>query len=187
LLYTTRHVTLGGKGGVIVIPVTIHSIQVSLMSNHRVIVLKDMQAEEERLLPIWIGPFEAEAIALRLQGTQVPRPLTHDLLKAVIEGLGASVSHVVINDLSDSTFYASIVMQVDGQEVEIDARPSDAIALAVRTQAPIYAAESVMETAAIVPSPDISTGIAAKGGDEKGLDAFRDFVEGLDLDGLEGD
>ncbi|MDI7277227.1 MAG: bifunctional nuclease family protein, partial [Anaerolineae bacterium] len=82
------------------IPVAIHSIQVSLMSNHRVIVLKDLKAKEERLLPIWIGPFEAEAIAIQLQGAQVPRPLTHDLLKSVIGTLGARVSHIYINDLS---------------------------------------------------------------------------------------
>jgi uncharacterized protein len=168
------------------IPVTIHSIQVSLMSNHRVIVLRDMQAENERLLPIWIGPFEAEAIALKLQGTEVPRPLTHDLLKSAIEALGASISHILISDLSDSTFYAHIVVRVNGEEMEIDSRPSDAIALAVRAQAPIYAAKDVMEAAGIVPSPDISTGTVQKGEEEKGLDAFRDFVEGLDLDGLEG-
>jgi len=166
------------------IPASIHSIQVSLMSNQRVIVLRDLQAKEERLLPIWIGPFEAEAIALRLQGTEVPRPLTHDLLKSVIGALGAKVSHILINDLTESTFYAHIVMQVDGRELVIDSRPSDAIALAVRMDAPIYVAESVMEAASIVPSPDISTGTKVRG-EEQGLDAFRDFVEGLDLDDLE--
>lgn len=166
------------------IALSIHSIQVSLMSNHRVIVLKDTQAEAERLLPIWIGPFEAESIALRLQGTDTPRPLTHDLLRSVIETLGASVSHIVICDLSDSTFYARIVLQVDGEETEIDSRPSDAIALAVRTESPIYAEEAVLETAAITPSPDISSGAVPAEGED--LDAFRDFVEGLDLDGLEG-
>ena len=166
------------------IPAKIHSIQVSLMSNHRVIVLKDLQSEEERLLPIWIGPFEAEAIALQLQGTEVPRPLTHDLLKSVIGALGATVSRIFINDLSDSTFYARIVMNVDGRELEVDSRPSDAIALAVRVQAPIYVAEDVMDAAGIVPSPDISTGGGSKD-EDKSLDAFRDFVEGLDLDGLE--
>lgn len=165
------------------IPVEIHSVQVSLMSNHRIVVLKDMQSEEERLLPIWIGPFESEAIALKLQGTPVPRPLTHDLLKSTIESLGATVSHILINDLSDSTFFARIVLQVNGREIEIDARPSDAIALAVRSGVPMYAADIVLDAAGITPSPDISTGAPSM--DEENLDAFRDFVEGLDLDGLE--
>ncbi len=152
------------------------------MSNHRVVVLKDIEADEERLLPIWIGPFESDAITLKLQGAEVPRPLTHDLLRSVIESLGATLLHVVICDLSDSTFFARLVLQVHGEEMEIDARPSDAIALAVRAQAPIFAAESVLDAAAITPSPDISTGASKE---EAGLDAFRDFVEGLDLGGLE--
>lgn len=163
------------------IPVEIHSIQVSLMSNHRIVVLKDMAAEEERLLPIWIGPFEAESITLKLQGAEVPRPLTHDLLRSVIESLGATLLRVSICDLSDSTFFARLVLQINGEEVEIDARPSDAIALAVRAQVPIFAAESVLDTAAVTPSPDISTGTHKE---ETNLDAFRDFVEGLDLGGL---
>ena len=167
------------------IPVTIHSIQVSLMSNHRVVVLKDLQAEGLRLLPIWIGPFEAEAIAIQLQGTETPRPLTHDLLRAVISTLGGKVSHVFINELTDSTFYARIVVRMDDRDIEIDARPSDAIALAVRVEAPIYVAEAVMDAAGIAPSPDISTG-AQLHDEDRNLDVFRDFVEGLDLQGLEG-
>ena len=165
------------------IPVMIHSIQVSLMSHHRIIVLKDASAKDERLLPIWIGPFEADAIAVQLQGNEVPRPLTHDLLKSIISALGASVSYIFINDLSDTTFYARVVLQLNGQEVEVDSRPSDAIALAVRVQAPIYVAEEVMDKAGILPSPDISTG-STQNEDQKGLDVFRDFVEGLDLDDL---
>jgi len=166
------------------VPVAIHSIQVSLMSHHRVVILKDLQAEDERLLPIWIGPFEADAITIQLQGQEVARPLTHDLLKSTIQTLGATVSHIVINDLSDNTFYARIILQANGRELEVDSRPSDAIALAVRTQSPIYVDEEVLNRAAITPSPDISTG--PKPGDiDKGSDVFRDFVEGLDLDGLE--
>ena len=166
------------------VPVAIHSIQVSLMSHHRVVILKDLQAEDERLLPIWIGPFEADAITIQLQGQEVARPLTHDLLKSMIHTLGATVSYIVINDLSDNTFYARIVLQVNGRELEVDSRPSDAIALAVRTQSPIYVDEEVLNRAAITPSPDISTG--PKAGDiDRGADVFRDFVEGLDLDGLE--
>ncbi len=166
------------------IPVSIHSIQVSLMSNHRVVVLKDLNAKEERLLPIWIGPFEAEAIAIRLQGNETPRPLTHDLLKSAIELLQARVSHILISDLSDSTFFARIVLRYNDEELEVDSRPSDAIALAVRAEAPIYVAESVMDAAGISPSPDISTGATA-GTETQDLDAFRDFVEGLDMGDLE--
>lgn len=152
------------------------------MSHHRVVILKDLQAEEERLLPIWIGSFEADAITIELQGQQVPRPLTHDLLKSTITALGATVSHVVVSDLDEGTFYARIVLLHNGQELEIDSRPSDAVALAVRARAPIYVEEAVLERAAISPSPDISTG--AEFDEAKGTDPFRDFVEGLDLDGL---
>ena len=165
------------------IPVAIHSIQVSLMSHHRVIILKDARSTDERLLPIWIGPFEADAIAIQLQGNEVARPQTHDLLKSVIRALGATVSYVLINDLSESTFFARIMMQLNGRELEIDSRPSDAIALAVRVQAPIYVAEKVMDAASITPSPDISTG-STHSDEAKDIDAFRDFVEGLNLDDL---
>ncbi len=154
------------------------------MSHHRVVILKDLQAEEERLLPIWIGPFEADAITIQLQGQEVARPLTHDLLKSAVAALGASISHVVVTNLDEGTFYANVVLLRNGEEIEIDARPSDAIALAVRVQAPIYVEEAVLERAAITPSPDIATG-SKLSGEERGCDAFRDFVEGLDLDGLE--
>jgi bifunctional DNase/RNase len=160
------------------VEVDIHSVRVSLISQHRVVVLKD---ELDRYLPIWIGPFEADAITIQLQDIEVARPLTHDLLKSMIHHLGASVSHVVVNDLSDNTFYANIVLDLDGQSMEVDSRPSDAIALAVRVKAPIYVEESVMERAGIVPSKDISSL------DEEDLSAFKDFVEGLDLDDLSGE
>jgi bifunctional DNase/RNase len=177
------------------IEVTIDSVRVSLMSQHRVVVLKE--SDSERYLPIWIGPFEADAITIELQGVEVARPLTHDLLKRVISMLGAQVSHVVINDLQNDTFYARILLDVDGEEIEVDSRPSDAIALAVRVKAPIFVAEEVMERAGIVPEADLSgaeseTGkAAAKKGkeeeeEEEDLSAFRDFIEGLDLEGLGG-
>ena len=116
------------------IEVKIDSIRVSLMSQHRVVVLKDV--DTDRYLPIWIGPFEADAITIQLQGVQVARPLTHDLLKSVIDEMGATISHVMVNELKNDTFFARIVMDVNGQSMEIDARPSDAIALAVRANAP---------------------------------------------------
>jgi len=156
------------------IEVTIDSIRASLMSQHRVVILKDV--DSERYLPIWIGPFEAEAITLELQQVELTRPLTHDLLQAVITGMGGRVSHVLVNDLHDDTFYARIVLDNNGQALEIDSRPSDSIALAVRAKAPIFVAESVMDRAAIMPDEGISCS------DEKKLAVFRDFVDTLDLD-----
>ena len=160
------------------IEVEIDSIRVSLMSEHRVIVLKAL--EEELYLPIWIGPYEAEAIAIRLKNVDISRPLTHDLLNNVIGEMGGSISHIVVNDLRDDTFYALITVDVNGTGLEIDSRPSDAIALAVRAGVPIFVAESVMEQASITPEEDITEG----GEEEEDLSAFRDFVEGLDLDDL---
>jgi bifunctional DNase/RNase len=158
------------------IQVTVDSIRASLMSQHRVVILKDV--DSERFLPIWIGPFEAEAITLELQRVELARPLTHDLLKAVITAMGARVSHVLVNELRDDTFYARIILDDNGQPLEIDSRPSDSIALAVRAKAPIFVAESVMERAAITPDEGISRS------DDKKLSVFRDFVDTLDLDAL---
>ena len=155
------------------IRVTVDSIRASLMSQHRVVILKDV--DSERYLPIWIGPFEAEAITLELQQVELARPLTHDLLKAVITEMGAKVSHVLVNDLRDDTFYARIVLDNTGQALEIDSRPSDSIALAVRAKSPIFVAESVMDRAAITPDEGMAPS------DEESLSAFRDFVETLDL------
>jgi hypothetical protein len=107
-----------------------------------------------RRLPIIIGSFEAQAIALEIEGIKPPRPLTHDLLKQIIDNLGGSVTEVIISELRENTFYAKIVLDVSGMTNEVDARPSDAIALSVRTQAPIYVAESVLETAGFIPSEE---------------------------------
>jgi bifunctional DNase/RNase len=177
------------------IEVTIDSIRVSLMSQNRIVVLRE--EEGERFLPIWIGPFEADSITMQLQGMEVHRPLTHDLLKNVIETLGAEVLHILINGLERNTYFARIVLDVDGDSVEIDSRPSDAIALAVRVSAPIYVTEEVMDQAGLQPEEEMNLGEGsaesegespAKEGVEgdEDLDAFRDFVEGLDLDSLLG-
>ena len=129
------------------IELTIESIRVSLMNYQRVVILKEK--ESDRYLPIWIGPAEADAIAVRLQDVSVQRPLTHDLLRAVIDELGATVDYVVVSDLTNDTFFARIMMHLDGKSLEIDSRPSDAIALAVRAQVPIFADESVLEKAGV--------------------------------------
>lgn len=171
------------------IEVTIDSVRVSLMSQHRVVVLKEMDGE--RYLPIWIGPFEADAITIQLQGVEVARPMTHDLLMRFITTLGAQVQRVIISDLQDETFYALIMIDVTGELLEVDARPSDALALAVRARVPIYVDENVMDRAGILPEQDVreeGTEQAAraqvKEDDDAGLEIFRDFVEGLDLEGF---
>ncbi len=174
------------------IEVTIDSIRVSLMSQNRIVVLRE--DEGERFLPIWIGPFEADSITMQLQGMEVHRPLTHDLLKSVIETLGAEVLHIIINGLEKNTYFAKIVLDVDGDSVEIDSRPSDAIALAVRVSAPIYVTDEVMEQAGLQPEEEMNLGEGNEPAAERepaseqdeDLGAFRDFVEGLDLDNLLG-
>lgn len=167
------------------VEVTIDSIRVSLMSQHRVVILKDV--EGDRYLPIWIGPFEADAITIVLQEQEVPRPLTHDLLKNVIGQLGGTVEHVVISELKNEVYYARVIVEANGRHLEIDSRPSDAIALAVRVRVPIYIEEAVMEKAAVQPEAEVEGeegAPAAPAGDEK-LDAFKDFLDTLDLDDLE--
>jgi len=159
------------------IEVKIDSIQVSLTSEHRVIILKDIKTE--RYLPIWIGPYEADAITIRLQSVEVSRPLTHDLLKNVIGEMGGEVSHIVVGDLRNDTFYARISVKLNGRQLKIDSRPSDAIALAVRANAPIFVEEDVMAQAGITPETDVSEEV-----DVEELSAFRDFISNLDLDNL---
>jgi hypothetical protein len=159
------------------------------MSQHRIVVLQEDQGE--RYLPIWIGPFEADAITIQLQDVEVARPLTHDLLKNVIDVLGGEVIRVVINDLQNDTFYAQIILQTEtGDTIEVDSRPSDAIALAVRVDAPIYVEDDVMDRAGMEPEEELAvakdeetTGSDSvfDEGDED-LDVFRDFIEGLDID-----
>lgn len=168
------------------VKVTIDSVRVSLMSQHRIVVLKDVDAA--RYLPIWIGPFEADAITIQLQNVEVARPLTHDLLKSAIEQLGAKIEQVAITDLRNDTFYAEITLRVDGRRMQIDSRPSDAIALAVRAQVPVYIADAVMDQAAIAPERDLDTGedaAAESGNGDTPPEAFREFLEGLDLSGLD--
>ncbi|MFQ5854220.1 MAG: bifunctional nuclease family protein [Anaerolineae bacterium] len=166
------------------IEVTVDSIRVSLISQHRVVVLKELNSD--RYLPIWIGPFEADAITIALQGVDIPRPLTHDLLKRVVDEVGGEISHILVNDLRDDTFYARIVMDVNGRHSEIDSRPSDAIALAVRAKVPIYVVEGVMERAGVLPAEDeaIHDEITLTPEEEEKLGIFREFVDTLDLEDL---
>ena len=173
------------------IEMTIDSIRVSLMNYQRVVILKEKMAE--RYLPIWIGPAEADAIAVKLQGVNVPRPLTHDLLHTVIDTLGATINSIIVSDLKNDTFYAKVILNVDGGQMEVDARPSDALALAVRAEVPIYTEEAVLDKAGILldketgkPIPEeMETGGKGKQVSEeemKRMSAFHDFINTLDLD-----
>lgn len=184
------------------VEMTIDSIRVSMVNYQRVVILKEKNSE--RYLPIWIGPAEADAIAVKLQGVSVPRPLTHDLLCSVIGALGATVDSVIVCDLKSDTFYAKIVLNVDGSQTEIDSRPSDALALAVRTGVPIYAEETVLDKASIMLDKETGKPIMGEEGaetpppegkgkkEEKGkkvnedeikkASAFYDFINTLDLE-----
>lgn len=175
------------------IEMSVEFVRVSMQNYNRVVILREKEAE--RYLLIWIGPAEAEAIAMRLGDISPPRPQTHDLLRNVIESLGANVSHVLVNDLNNDTFYARVVLEVNGSTVEIDSRTSDAIALAVRCQVPIYAEESVLERAGILLDRENEGAPAAAGFKDapkpvapeelERMSAFKDFIESLDLDDFE--
>lgn len=173
------------------VEMTIESVRVSLMNYQRVVILKERNAN--RYLPIWIGPAEADAIAVQLQEVAVPRPLTHDLLNSVISALGAAVRSIVVNDLSNDTFFARILLDVDGRSLEIDSRPSDALALAVRVQVPIFAEDAVLEKAGVVMDPETGkfqtkmpeAGAQVDEEEIKRLSAFTDFINTLDLDDFE--
>ena len=179
---------------------TIDSIRVSLMNYQRVVILKEK--DTNRYLPIWIGPAEADAIAVKLQDVAVPRPLTHDLLSAAITTLGGDVNYVVLSDLENDTFYAKVVLKIGDEVIQLDARPSDAIALAVRAKVAIFVEEAVLDKAGVILDKD-ATG-QSSGGLQQGelgsvkneskelnaeelsnLSAFKDFVDTLDLEGLE--
>ncbi len=165
------------------IEMKIDSIRVSLMNYQRVVILKEKAAN--RYLPIWIGPAEADAIAVKLQNIELARPLTHDLLQSVISTLGASVNFIVVSELQNDTFFAKLSLNVDGEQVEVDSRPSDALALAVRAGAPIYAEETVLDKAGIILEEGTGEPISEGKVDEqemRGLSAYKDFIDTLDLE-----
>lgn len=153
------------------VPMSIKGLMLDPMSNSPIVVLKD--DDEKLFLPIWVGIFEANAIALQLENITTPRPMTHDLLREMIQQLDARVTRIVINDLKDATFYAQIRLLIrragTDQMLEIDARPSDAIALALRTEAPIYVAQSVLDQAQTI-TPE------GEGTDEKTKEWFENLA-----------
>ena len=171
------------------VEMVVESVRVHMLSSRHVVILKE--AERDRYLPIWIGPWEASAIAMKLQGLTPERPLTHDLFAATLEALDARVDRVVISDLADETFHARILLERDGRTVEVDARPSDALALAVRVGVRIFASDAVLDQAAL---GDGSMVDEVEGGEgsmleatgenvvDPRLDVFREFVNSLDVD-----
>ncbi len=170
------------------VEMTIESIRVSMLNYQRVVILKEKAAE--RYLPIWIGPAEADAIAVKLQEVSVPRPLTHDLLGSIVTALGASINSILVNDLRNDTFFAKIVLAVNGKQIEVDSRPSDAIALAVRVKVPIFADEAVLDKAGIIIDPETGKPSPARDIPPEELEqmgAFRDFIESLDLSDFDKD
>jgi len=165
------------------VEMTVDSVRINLATQQRVVILK--ATKQERYLFIWIAQPEAYAIAVELQGTTSPRPLTHDLLKNVITELDAKIVSIVISDLIDDIYYARLVLDVAGRHVEIDSRPSDAIALAVRAKTQIFVEESVLERAGVtLEQSEEAQAEAAKQESEANLDnleAYRDFINSLDV------
>lgn len=189
------------------IEMVVESVRVHMRTGRHVLLLKEIGLG--RILPVWIGQWEAQAIAIRLQGIAAERPLTHDLLLATVEQLGARLERVVITSLADETFHAILVIDAADGTHQVDARPSDAIALAVREECPIFAAQAVLDRAAALPDPDdadegdegddsdvaagreerrsrLSAGSLEATGerlDPTKLTVFREFVNSLDIEG----
>lgn len=163
----------------------IDSVRVSLTNQDRVVVLKDKNSE--RYLPIWIGLFESESLTIALQGVQTARPLTHDLLLNTIHSLGAQFIRVEIVSIEEDVYFAQLVLLMDGKQVNIDCRPSDALVLLVRARVPIFVSEEIMSTAAIQPEDRRPYDLSAEPvednlSDADDLSIFGDFLSTLDLD-----
>ena len=167
----------------------IESIRVRQETQQRAVVLK--VKDSDLYLPIFIGQFEVEAIRFKLMGVEVQRPMTHDLLGSVIGDLGGSIHSIVVSELKNDTFFAKIVIDSNGSLIEIDARPSDALALAVRSEAPIYAEDEVVEKAGVSldfekqdSSGEEDEGKQVNEEELEGLSAFTDFIDSLDLEDI---
>jgi uncharacterized protein len=176
--------------GTQLVEMTVESVRVHMLSSRHVVILKD--SARDRYLPIWIGPWEASAIAMKLQGLAPDRPLTHDLFASALQELEVRVDRVIIATLAEETYHAKLILEQSGKTVEIDARPSDALALAVRAGGRIFASEAVLEQAALGgdgsadEEDEGSEGIPLETTGERivdpRLDVFRDFVNSLDVD-----
>ncbi len=177
------------------VEVVIDSIRVSLTNQQRIVVLREV--DTERYLPIWIGPYEAEAITYALQEVEVARPLTHDLLKNLLHALNGKLIRVEVISLRDDVYYGNLLVETNGHTIEIDSRPSDALALAVRAHVPILVAKEVMDSAGIIPEQETQeaestsqastamTGPSTSSEQGEGrLSVFEDFLDKLNLDDL---
>ena len=177
--------------------VNVDSIRVSLVNYQRVVILKDKTSGKS--IPIWIGSSEADSIAVKLQGVSVPRPLTHDLMKSMIDLFNGELQCINVTDLEDETFFAQLVFNAKGKLLELDARPSDAIAIAVRAEVPIYVADKVLEKAGVFldeegnplnkTTKNESTSECQNSKDLSSdeinsMSAFSEFISGLDMEGL---
>ncbi len=182
------------------IETTVESIRVSLVTQNRVVILKEVDGD--RHLPIWIGAYEAEAIAMDLQGIPATRPLPYDLMRSILNELNATIERITISDLNDQVFFARIILDQGGRSIELDSRPSDAIALAVRTGARILVSDSIMDQVGVSMDGDDGddldiaqrieesepdergdvAGASSSGKSEEELGVFRDFINSLDLD-----
>jgi bifunctional DNase/RNase len=168
------------------VEVTIDSIRVSLMNQQRIVILREVDAE--RYLAIWVGVYEAEHLTIALQDVEISRPLTYDLFKNVIKTLDARILRVEVVALREETFYGNIVMEVNGQVLDVDSRPSDALNLAIRTNVPILVAREVMDSAGIIPEEDEVREDADMDAEQlpessaDRLSVFEDFLENLDIE-----
>jgi bifunctional DNase/RNase len=156
---------------------TIYGVSFDMVGKQPIVLLRTLDGN--RFLPIWIGHPEAAAILMKLQGTPTARPMTHDLVTSMLSELNATVAKVVVTELRENTFHAQITLQVNGSEIEIDSRPSDALALAVRTEAPIFVADEVMDDSAIEfgQEPDDATEV---------IDEFKAFLENVNPEDFAG-
>ncbi len=153
-----------------VVEVRINGLAMDAQAKSHVVLLKEVDGE--RVLPIWIGPAEAQAIARELAGERFPRPLTHDLLATIVEGLHARVTRVVIADLKDATFFANLILERDGEVISVDARPSDSIAVALRCHAPLFVADKLLAEGAAPQQTELTP--------EEKKEQLRRFLENLD-------
>lgn len=176
------------------VEVVIDSIRVSLISQQRIVILREVDAD--RYLPIWIGIYEAEAIALALQDVEIARPLTWDLLKNLFTIMEARILRVEVTTLKDDTYYGNIVAEVDGRKLDIDSRPSDAIALAVRAHVPILVSRPILDSVGVIPEEDMQDADSpgeptaeapASDISDDDLSVFKDFLDNLDIDEDKGD
>ncbi len=180
------------------VEVIIDSVRVSLTNQQRIVVLRDINAE--RYLPIWIGPYEAESITIALQEIEVSRPQTHDLIKNIFNQMNARLLRVEVLSLRDDVFYGNLIVEINGDVIEIDSRPSDALALAARVHAKILVSEEVMSSAGIIPEADIQESDIEQSQaplantqqpvdeiNEERLSVFEDFLGSLDIGGLDED